>query len=100
MRRSNQYLLICPLQLLFKALNRMTVYERTDFSRYMYMYITMFEIVNGPMPNYLLNCLSIKVKSKHNLRCHHDFSLLFTKNILKDNMCTIDLICGIIFLHR
>ena len=54
---------------IFKALNCMTVYKRVDFSRY----ITMFKIVNGLMPNYLFNCLSIKAKSKHNLRCHHDF---------------------------
>ena len=54
---------------IFKALNCMTVYERVDFSRY----ITMFKIVNGPMPNYLFNCLSINVKSKYNLRCHQDF---------------------------
>ena len=44
----------------------------------------MFKIVNGLMPNYLLNCLSIKAKSKHNLRCHQDFSLVFTtKTIFK-----------------
>ena len=82
---------------IFKVLNCMTVYERVDFSRY----ITMFKIVNGLMPNYLFNCLSIKVKSKHNLRCHQDFLYYSpTKIFLKDRLCTMDLICGINFQQR